>query len=769
MSISLGMKLSLGINPRLLKVIRFSAIFCLFFFAKQGLAVDALSDSIRAKIYVAIKNKIHPEVFSKDSSSPEVLTEQANLTALINEVLAREGLSYGSLGKYPKYQIRLLVRQAQIETMGPAVRQDRRVLYSQAESPTTKRFMEIQQRYLYLGYDFDRITEYRARRVIPLKDFKPTPLKGKKAAYLPWEMLKPSPGAWNKWEVGDFFRSEMKETIEDEIVSSPISRWTLTRRNLDLFRNQVAQEKKSFWRRSSDSGFTQVMTLDEKKYFESTAPNDLLGYDGKPMVQSTFRLRRDGNYDAKFTYMSQERANQELDRFLVELSAGMNYFTGWDVSQLSDSKKWPHQKENSIQFAARMQRKFAAIHPYKKDSLQISRFLQDMIHQSLGLPYVPAASLPNPITTPLARYQFQTEEFVESQLGLLESCIRELEIANLSKVSPRCRPIYEWDNPSISDESSENRKKEQARIREDVVEEACHVEQRPFAQDLSTLLGDVYRAGLGGLRSENEFENINLSDDEKRKIIEELATPLAEDLVTYSWVNSASAGFSRENFYPRNWLFKLMLGKKSKVDPGSKMAKGKAFYVSKNIFDSSRFALKNKDIYKIQKFFDRYRSQVDGFRGIENPTPAQIQLHQKQLAQIVEETAAFARENSNKESRLYRVVIKKDQKVFDYKKHRNVLTRLGISERDISELNPNVVIDYSSKKKRESDTPSSFDSREWFAIKLRDPKAFTVQRAHRKDFSTEQINQMKYEFGKNTGSLLGGFTEIGRILGEPYR
>jgi Fic family protein len=96
-----------------------------------------------------------------------------------------------------------------------------------------------------------------------------------------------------------------------------------------------------------------------------------------------------------------------------------------------------------IEFAADAQRRYVQIHPFHEGNGRISRYLQDMITLTFGLPFIPGGLLQNDVLTPQDEYREQTYHQVETILFLLEQCLHEYQehkkTNGLSPISFSCR------------------------------------------------------------------------------------------------------------------------------------------------------------------------------------------------------------------------------------------------------------------------------------------------------------------------------------------
>jgi hypothetical protein len=626
------------------------------------------------------------------------------------------------------------------------------------------KYKELKKRFAQKNINIDFINEYRSLRLIARKDYKPTQLKSGEEAYLPWKAYKPSPKTWVFWEKGNYFREQLNHDLDrrGDFSLTVEDLKQLHRKVIDKELVGAAQEK--LYRvpgftglfpppgdlrkgMNINSGFKGVFTEAEK---EAIDHYDLADEEGRPYVTGSFTKRRDGTYAGSLTYLDSSRVEVELAKLVDEINVKMNKYLKGEPTQ-----------ESPIDFIARMQRKYVSIHPFHESNGRMSRLIQDLLAKKLDLPFVPGGDLQNDVTTTTPQYRQETKKQLLAMLNRLQDCLIQVERTstelNLGPIASQCDQIYTGiTSPRFVGSPEEHinllaRKKSKVlRMLKSAISKDLIDHGNPYCKPLSiddsihhiTQWSDEFAKVTD--EDGSSSSGIDLDKDAKRRFIERLATPLTEDLVTYSWVEGQKEALSRMTLYTNSYFFRnKVLG--DEAEPSELTVYGNGLYVSKNPFDSSMFGIRTKERAELLPAFVAHHigdTKDSKFSGLE---------------EII-----TTGESASSDGKLLKVTIKKGQRVLNITdpKIEKALAKANIELHDVYTLNPNIVIDYSM--------PSTVFDREdqWMNIKLRNNNAFEVRMASPDEFTEAQIFQISHQLMEN--QILGG-TQMFRDIVRRYR
>ncbi len=578
-------------------------------------------------------------------------------------------------------------------------------------------FNALKDAYKKYGINPEYLTEYRSSRLIAIKDFKPSAIRQGQEIFRPWEIYRPKPKTWVEWERGNFYREQLNKTLNLRQKQNE-GRWELKLQDLqDLHQKYLDRDLvssvpflyrfKSFQTKyplpgslrkegSTVSGFTATVSLEDLKGLKELQETKT-SETGEPYIDFKIKRKLGWKTEVEVKYLKPYFAEKAAIDLIDEINKDVNGF-------ISKTKK----DESPLEFAARIQRKFIAIHPFHEGNGRMSRFIQDLISRTLDLPLIPGGNLQNDIATRLDRYQKKTREEVVSGLMQLSRCLKEYqdkecysklpENKRVLAISGRCKPIY-GENPKI----------EQGVITR-LVQDICASKTGAGLDDtaekieeMKTQMADIAACMQTTQRPNWSSEYLmsrQMTNEAKVEFIEALAEPLKEDLVAYTWVTGKPEAFSRKHIYTRSSIFnRFILGSESQIVKGKTNA-GNGLYVSKNPYDSREFAVP-----------EEIRLQFDAL-----PRPGDVTYDWKRAEDFDKQVIT--------QGHLLRVEIKKGQKVLDLRNKRvfDTLETHHLNS-DVFQLNPNVVID------------GYIRGTEWMNIKLTDNNAFSVRDATYADFS----------------------------------
>ncbi len=602
----------------------------------------------------------------------------------------------------------------------------------QSECILQCQFNALKDAFKKYGIDPEYLTEFRSRRLIAGKDFKPSTTVRGQEIFRPWEIYKPKPKTWVEWERGNFFREQLSKALDSRQKTE--GQWELKLQDLQLLHRKYLDKDlvtptpflyrwKSFQKKyplpgtlrqegSTDSGFTATVSLEDLKGLQELQETKTRE-TGEPYINLKVKRKLGWKFQVEVKYLKPYQTEKATIDLLNEINQGVSGF-------ISKTKN----DESPIGFAARIQRTFIAIHPFHEGNGRMSRFIQDLISKKLNLPLIPGGNIQQDVSTRLDRYQAKTRDEVASSLLRLSGCLREYqdkecysklpENKQSLSISGRCKPIYE-DHSRI----------EQSVITR-LVQDICTSKSGTGSDDteeklerIKTQMGDIAACIQTTQRQDLSVESSvarQMTDQAKVQFIEALAEPLKEDLVTYTWVTGKPEAFSRKHLYTNSVVFNhVILGKGSQL-VDNKTSAGNGLYVSKNPYDSRGYAVtpKRRDQY------------------LALPKPGERLYNSAELDLLSQ---------MSKEGHLLRVKIKKGQKVLNLQNKRvaEVLKENHLYD-DVFILNPNVIID------------GYHEGVEWMNIKLKDRNAFTVKNATITDFSLVEAASTQH-YTKDAGNV----------------
>ncbi len=286
---------------------------------------------------------------------------------------------------------------------------------------------------------------YRALRFIRRRDFKPTDPGG---VYLPWKIYSPAPQTWISWEEGNKFREMLSHQIgcfnkkekgfrfrlsdlkalHKQVISKNITgagdKLFFTKGlypNPGEFRNKGHLTSGFFVKKSWKYGRKEKKEI---KSFEE------LGTNGKSLITSTLvRLPGTKYYRGRVKYVESKNVPKEMKAFFQELNSDTNNFF-----KSSKTLRAP------IELVADAQRKYVAIHPFHEGNGRMSRYLQDILLEFIGLPYTLSGDLQEDIVNTKNNYRKQTYHAYDRLLKDLGDCLKQYKSGR--KMNGYCRPIY---------------------------------------------------------------------------------------------------------------------------------------------------------------------------------------------------------------------------------------------------------------------------------------------------------------------------------------
>lgn len=289
------------------------------------------------------------------------------------------------------------------------------------------RYDSLKREYSARDVNIEDISIYKSLRLL-------TPDAYASSGYVPWRAYAPAPLTWFNWEKGNAIikaihikMNEKPDWAVTKDLLSKIHLATMRPRMLGSTVNAIypaityfgAIPKIGTIRNSH--GHQPGFSLSELDTNMVEAIEDIRGKDGRSYVQVNLN-------NFYVSYLPGDRVEAELDSFLEELNEGL----------LGYADKT--NKESPIGFAARMQRKYVAIHPFHEAQGRMSRWLQDLIFLRVGLPFVRGGLLQNDVTTRAKDYENSTVADLYDTLNQLQDCLKPLE-SNRTE----CASLYDYD------------------------------------------------------------------------------------------------------------------------------------------------------------------------------------------------------------------------------------------------------------------------------------------------------------------------------------
>ncbi len=617
-----------------------------------------------------------------------------------------------------------------------------------------EKYERIKNNFSEFGVNPEHIAGYRAMRIVNVDDLEKN-FSG--PTYRPWGAY--GEKTWVHWESGNFAREQLN--IDLDLREKQSGSWSLNVDDLkklhksiidpellgtvqkrlygsSLYHSQVPEIGEFRRGNQITSGFNDANSEERSDFYKR---HDLTDSNGKPILKYN---------KGRVSYLDSARVSEAMNDLIIEINNKVGrYLKGEKIN------------ESPLDFAAYIQRKYVAIHPFHEANGRMSRIIQDLILTRLGLPLVPGGLLQNDVGVHKELYLEKTRDKVHDVLAILSHCIDKIKIAEKSESSSirvkdlysaipsECQPVYsgyredlydQLDGVIMDNEKFDINKRIVDVVSNSVARDCKPKEVRGKLTHLYDLLGDVQR-----ILSHGDL----VTDSHKRVMLENLAEEIPADLITYHWVDSLSTFFKRKSLIQSDLIFKKYLGETSEVAPG--LLLGKGLYVSENPFDSILFSLSENDRNKVNDFLKK--QDIDG--------------------------ALKVVEAANQSGRLMKITIKKEQKRLDLTKVetlKNVVTHVfgepfpenpSLSQFDkireetmkkVGRLNPNVMITFRGTTKQ------------WSVLKFQRPSlAIGSSIMHPKDVSIQEslvINKLLKDNSKESGLvyILRGFKIINDVV-----
>lgn len=297
----------------------------------------------------------------------------------------------------------------------------------------TKRIAEEFQK---LGIDYRLIATPRALRFIDRKSW---------TNYLrtitfdsqtkPWAVYRPAPSTWIYWERGQWRSQRLKSDLENRnldlvdlqnLHKSSIDTELMTWTSVFLKAAKPGKFRTSFFQRAPEFWIECAWKMSE------AGKNLVLNYDLKdpeqtPLIQGTVELCEDGvHYSGHVMYL-------ESEKVMPAITAWVDQFNLW-----LNSLKAKNIKTSPIQSVADFQRHFVSIHPFGDGNGRMSRYIQDVQLELLGIAAPFSADLQNDLLTPPEVYRKNFKNAINSSLNYLEMCLTQHQSG---KIEPGCQVV----------------------------------------------------------------------------------------------------------------------------------------------------------------------------------------------------------------------------------------------------------------------------------------------------------------------------------------
>jgi len=341
---------------------------------------------------------------------------------------------------------------------------------------------EIQDRYRKVKDTFwnkyrvnvEFLSEYRATRLI---DQSKWDKEKEKVDYCPWPVYEPAPSTWESWERGAGF---VKQWV-DRWFKEPLGEFKLGElerlhraaisRDLIHFSSWILKgarpgviRRPNFFQRKTPEFFIRCRDHSlRSKGYEVLANYDLKDFEGHPLVQINLASpcwgEHSGFYSGHVSYMSSRNVVRETENLLYLTSLRLNsYLTHTDPSREIDSTRvlWipPEMKGyldgsptvSPIDFVADLQRRYISMHPFGEGNGRTSHFLQDLVLDSLGLPFAPTGRLTYELIYPTEEYRALTRKEILETVSRLEDCLKQYDSFHAGKgeISKACQPVCQY-------------------------------------------------------------------------------------------------------------------------------------------------------------------------------------------------------------------------------------------------------------------------------------------------------------------------------------
>lgn len=295
-----------------------------------------------------------------------------------------------------------------------------------------------------LKNDFDIDAEYtasyRSLRLIEQVDYY---AKRRSVDYLPWKIYEPAPMTWILWEKGADLIEKMAQdksleelTIDDieKINSALISKEMMT--TLSRIKgNRPGRIRSALNLLPPGFEFKCDSNPISHSNYQLILNYDLKDYENRPLLRPIF-FRQCNNrpgYSGQVWYLASDRVKTEMNRWLENFNLYLNKYLTGEKADISP-----------IEFIAKSQRWFIAIHPFGDGNGRTSRFIQDLFLKKLGLPYIPTGKL-SLLST---QDEYIQDSMKETKISVehLKKCLSNYQGRKVNAniiISGHCLPLYQ--------------------------------------------------------------------------------------------------------------------------------------------------------------------------------------------------------------------------------------------------------------------------------------------------------------------------------------
>lgn len=273
--------------------------------------------------------------------------------------------------------------------------------------------------------NIENISYYRMIRFINEKDIKTDPIDGQ---YHPWNIYKEGEKhhVWRMWEKGDEIRKEIYNRMKSQSNEFHLDAKDIA----ELHKASVSEEIRGIKGKLPKivvplAGELRSGKIAMRPGFSLNKPLDL--YE-----EIAIKELEGIEHSSNKTKVSYVKSEDTAKRFRI-----WNQKLNELVNDIKNNKL--HPSLTPLQVIADLQREFVAIHPFHEGVGRTSRFIQDIICDYLGLPYIPAGKLQNDVLTKSKNYVDATKGVLYNILNIFEKCANQL-----TKNDPRCVELYKY-------------------------------------------------------------------------------------------------------------------------------------------------------------------------------------------------------------------------------------------------------------------------------------------------------------------------------------
>lgn len=312
-------------------------------------------------------------------------------------------------------------------------------------------YQRLTEEYRKIGTNIEEIAFYKSLRLLTEEAYKAS-------NFIPWNAYKPAPMTWINWEKGNAIvdtvanhmkwrnRYKLHEKLFPFIHQETMDPMMLTwERGLE----EIPAEYQSGLgirgivpprgvRRSTEYPYRPGFFLNSPTEEVKSALKEIVDDEGEPYLTVTAVPFSERVY---VQYLSSDKVYIHLFYLVLKASCGLQHF-----------KREPERQkdESPIDFVAKIQRQYVAIHPFHEGQGRMSRWLQDIVLKQLGLPFIKGGRLQNDLTTSFRQYADETRSDIEDTLKRLRDC---LEIVRLNPDDMNCSSLYKRGNKKRPAES----------------------------------------------------------------------------------------------------------------------------------------------------------------------------------------------------------------------------------------------------------------------------------------------------------------------------